>query len=51
MALALQPYVAFSIVFYGGTLLKSKTFNIESMTLKQWPAIQPVVGKLNTFII
>ena len=21
------------------------------MTLKQWPAIQPVVGKLNTFII
>ena len=30
--------VAFNIVFYGGTLLKSKTFNIKSMTLKQWPA-------------
>ena len=34
MAWALQPYVAFNIVVYGETLLKSKTFNIESMALK-----------------
>ena len=32
--LGLQPYIAFSIVFYGETLLKSKTFNIESITVK-----------------
>ena len=31
MAEALQPYVAFNIDFYGGTMLKCKT-----LTLSQW---------------
>ena len=34
MAQALQPYVAFNIVVYGETLLKSETFTIESMMQK-----------------